>query len=485
MRHPADPPRPDDAVPPPSASPAAAVALADGAEGEATGGPETAGPSRGKLLRVLGVTFGLAVTVGNTIGAGILRAPGEVAAQLPAELLYFGVWIAGGLYALLGAVSVAELGTMVPRSGGMYVFVRRAMGPFPGFVVGWIDWIATSGSVAAVAVVIGEYTESLVPALQGRTVPIAVTAILGFALLQWRGIEAAGRAQEVTSLVKALLLVGLVAACFLMPASTPATPDVAAAPAASAGLLAAVVIALQSVIYTYDGWTGVIYFGSEVRDPARDVPRSMFGGVLLVTALYLLVNAAFVHVIPLARLAGEPLAAGAAAQALFGPAGDTIIRVLLVLALLSSVNALLLMAPRVLWAMSADGLFSARGAAVNAGGTPTAALLASTAVAVAFATTGAFDRIIAILSFFFVANYVVCFLAVFILRRREPDTPRPYRAWGYPWTTALALAGSVAFLAGAVAGDTRNSLYALGVVAASWPAYRLARRLLGASAHGS
>ena len=245
---------------------------------------------------------------------------------------------------------------------------------------------------------------------------------------------------------------------------------------AGAALLAAVIVALQGVIYTYDGWTGVIYFSGEVKDPARDIPRSMIGGVLAVTAIYLLLNLAFLHVVPLPALAGEPLAAAAAARSVLGPVGDTVIRVVLIVALLSAVNALALMAPRVLYAMSDDGLVPRAASAVNRGGTPTGALVASTIVSLAFIATGAFNTIIAVLAFFFVANYVLAFACVFVLRRREPDAPRPYRAWGYPWTTGAALLGSAAFLVGAVASDRRTSLYALAVLAASVPAYLLAAR---------
>lgn len=440
--------------------------------------PEAAASAtqRRGLLRVLGVTFGLAVTIGNTIGAGILRSPGSVAEQLPSVGLYLAVWIAGGVYALLGAVSLAELGTLLPRSGGMYVFARHALGRYAGFLVGWNDWAATCGSVAAVAVLIGEYAGALTPALQGRTVPVAAAVTLAFVTLQWRGIRTAGFAQTLTSAAKAVVLLALVAACFLLPVRAPADSATAAAVPAGAALLAAIVVALQGVIYTYDGWTGVIYFSGEVKDPARDIPRSMIGGVLAVAGIYLLLNLAFLYVVPIGALAGEPLAAAAAARAVLGPAGDTAIRIVLIIALLSAVNALALMAPRVLYAMSDDGLFPRAGATVNRGGTPTAALVASTIVSLAFIATGAFNAIIAVLSFFFVANYVLALSAVFVLRRREPDAPRPYRAWGYPWTTGAALLGSVAFLVGMVASDTRTSLYALALLAASVPVYLLTIR---------
>jgi APA family basic amino acid/polyamine antiporter len=216
-----------------------------------------------------------------------------------------------------------------------------------------------------------------------------------------------------------------------------------------------------------------------MRDPARDIPRSLFAGVLLVTAIYLLVNLALLYVLPVGRLAGETLAAGAAAAALFGERGDTVIRALVVVALLSSVNALLLIATRVPFAMSRDGLFPARAVRVNRGGTPTVALLFSTAVTLGFLLSGRFGEVIAVLAFFFVANYAVSFTAVFVLRRREPEAPRPFRAWGYPWTTALALLGSLAFLASAVVSDTRNSLWALLLLGLSYPAYLLVKGDVG------
>ena len=433
--------------------------------------------SRGRLLAVLGVGFGLAVTVGNTISAGILYTPGTVAAQLPNAWLYIGIWIAGGIYALLGANSVAELGTAIPRSGGMYVFVHRALGPYAGFVVGWNDWIATAGSAAIVALVIGEYAPVLIPALAGQKVAVALSAIALFTVVQWRGVRQAARTQEATTALKALVLLALVVACFLFAPDAPPRAAAAALPTGTA-LVAAIVLALQAVIYTYDGWTGVVYFGSEVKNPARDIPRSMFGGVLAITTIYLLVNLAFMRVLPVEAMAGEPFVAGTAAAAMFGTRGDALIRGLVLVGLLSSVNALIMMAPRVLHAMSDDGLFPRGGATVNRGGTPTTALLLSALIAAAFVLSGVVERVIAICAFFFVAGYVLSFLSVIVLRRREPELPRPFRAWGYPWTTLLVLAGSAAFLVGAVLSDTRQSLVAIAIVAVSWPVYRVVRRVI-------
>jgi APA family basic amino acid/polyamine antiporter len=437
---------------------------------------------RVRLLRVLGVGFGLAVIIGNTIGSGILGTPGKVAAWLPNLWLFFGVWVVGGLYALLGAISLAELGTMIPRSGGQYVFARRALGPFAGFVVGWSDWLSTCGSTAAVSILIGDYAGVLFPALAGRSVAVALAITTATAILQWRGIHWGSRFQNLSSLFKALAFVALVAACFILGGGARETGTQPAAPAAAAlSLPFALVLALQAVVYTYDGWSGVIYFSEEVREPGRNIPRALFGGVLLIIAIYLLVNLALVYVLPLRRLAGDDLALGTAAEAVFGLYGDTLFRSLMAVSMLSGINAFHLMATRVLFAMSRDRLGADAAVKVNRGGTPTVALFASAAVAVLFIVGGEkFETVINALAFFFVANYTMSFISVFVLRRREPERERPYRAWGYPWTTGLALLGSLAFLAGAVAADlaggTRSSLYALLMLAMSYPAYLLLRR---------
>ncbi|MGZ8846429.1 MAG: APC family permease [Pyrinomonadaceae bacterium] len=431
--------------------------------------------SKGELLRVLGVAFGLAVTIGGTIGMGILRTPGEVATQLPTKTLFIGVWILGGVYALLGAISVAELGAMIPRSGGWYVFIHRAMGNYPGFVVGWSDWLSTCGTLAVIALVVGEYSAVLIPSLAGRDKAIAVVTVLLFAALQWRGIRWGSITQNLTSAIKTFIFIAIAIAAFTITGTS--DPSTASPRAQGFAFFTAIIIALQGVLYTYDGWYGVIYFGEEVRDPKRDVVRSMFGGVLLVVAIYLIVNLAYVHVLPMSKLAGEPLAAGAVARVLFGDYGDKVIRILAILSLLSTVNAYTLTAPRILYAMSCDELFHHRASRVNKGGTPTVTLLISTMVAIAFILSATFSSILAALAFFFVANYSMGYISVIVLRWREPDLPRPYRAWGYPWTTLIVLAGSIAFLIGAIIGDKRNSLIALGILAASIPIYLLVKLL--------
>jgi len=438
-------------------------------------GENITAPRRGRLLQVLGVAFGVAVIIGNTIGSGILRTPSSVAALLPTQTAFLLAWVAGGVYALLGVMSLAELGVLIPRSGGQYVFARKAFGPYAGFVIGASDWISSTAALAAAAILISEYTAALFPSLSRLTLAMAIGVVVLFSVLQWKGVRWGDSLQQGTTLLKALAYIALIVACFaITPVGTPILPASVSAPTAVG--IAAWVLAMQAVIFTYDGWNGMLYFSEEVRDPGRQIPRAMFSGVLAIIAIYLLVNIGFVHVLGMRGLAASDFAAGAAAQALFGAAGDAIIRSMLIVALFSGVNAYALFCSRILYAMSADGLFPRWGLTVNAGGTPTLTLLLSAVAAIVFLLTGTFNSVIAVAAFFFVLNYVSSFAAVFVLRRTMADAPRPYRAWGYPYTTGFSLLGGTAFLIGAIITDRRNSLIAIGLLIASYPVYALTIR---------
>ncbi len=433
------------------------------------------GHAKGSMLRILGVTFGIAVTLGGTIGSGIMRTPSEIANRLPSVRLIMLAWALGALYSLLGAWSLAELGAMIPSSGAYYTVARRAFGDYVGFLVGWTDWIGQCGAAAAAAILAGEYGRDLLPSLSHSI--LTATAMAGvIALLQWRGIRWGSRFQNVTSAITALVFFGLIAASYLRPHHAPPSNAPIAAIPSGLPLLFAYVLVLQAVIYTFDGWYSAFYFGDEMRNPGREMPRSMLNGVLLLSAIYLLTNAALFHVLGIAGVAKENLPVAALGASIFGEMGNTAVRALMVLALAALANSSILCATRVLYAMSRDG-WGARGIArVNAGGTPSVALFLTTIVTMAFLTSGSFNRVIAVTTFFFVARYAMSYLAVFRLRKREPAMPRPYRAWGYPWTTAAAAGGSLAFLVGAIASDTRNSLYGFLVLLASYPIYRLARK---------
>jgi basic amino acid/polyamine antiporter, APA family len=436
--------------------------------------------------------FGISAAVGNTIAAGIVRAPGDIAQWLPNIYLFFGVWVIGGLYALTGASSLAELGAAIPRSGGQYNFSRRALGEYAGFIVGWSDWLSTCGTAAAVAIVIGEYSGELIRPLAGHVKLIAVLIIIGFFILQWRGIKWGSGTQLVTAAMKTFAFVIVVAACFLFGghAHATSTASVASTPTLpSGGLLAlAILLGLQAVFYTIDGWDGIIYFGEEVRNPGRDIPRAIFGSVATIMGIYLLINAAVLYVLPMSEIAGNTFVLGTAAEKIFGPYGDTIIRAIMVVSLLSCLNANQLFCSRTLYAMSCDRLFFQSFTRVNQGGTPTLCLLLSTIVGVLF-VLGSFEIVIAMLSFFFVANYTLSYSSLFALRKNEPQMERPYRAWGYPWTTGIALFASALFLIASIVPDLKDALtagkvwppspamLALLILLLSYPVFRVLKRM--------
>ncbi len=422
--------------------------------------------------------FGMAAAIGNAIAAGIVRTPGDIAKNLPNPWLFLAVWVVGGLYALFGASSIAELGAAIPRSGGQYNFSRRALGDYAGFVVGWSDWLSTCGTAAAVAIVISEYSGHLFPILAGpETIKIiSVAIIVGFGILQWRGIRWGSGAQLSTAALKSAAFLILVVACFVL--GGPAHKSAAIANAAVMPIptgwpfIVAVFLGLQGVVYTVDGWDGVIYFGEEVRNPGRDIPRAIFGSVFSIMGIYLLLNIVALYILPMKEIAGNTFVLGTVADRIFGNLGDPIIRSIMVISMLSCLNANQLFCSRTLHAMSCDGLFFRRAAKVNVGGTPAFSLLLSTIVGIIF-VLGSFERVIAMLSFFFVANYTLTYTSLFVLRKKEPQMDRPYRAWGYPWTTAIALIGSVLFLIGSIATDRDNAPLALGMLVLSYPVFRV------------
>jgi APA family basic amino acid/polyamine antiporter len=422
--------------------------------------------------------FGMAAAIGNAIAAGIVRTPGDIAKNLPNPWLFLAVWVVGGLYALFGASSIAELGAAIPRSGGQYNFSHRALGNYAGFVVGWSDWLSTCGTAAAVAIVISEYSGHLFPFLAGpeKTKILSVAIIAGFGILQWRGIRWGSGAQLSTAALKTAAFLILVVACFVLggPAHKSAAIANAAAMPVAIGwpFIVAVFLGLQGVVYTVDGWDGVIYFGEEVRNPGRDIPRAIFGSVFSIMGIYLLLNIVALYILPMKEIAGNAFVLGTVADRIFGTLGDPIIRSIMVISMLSCLNANQLFCSRTLHAMSCDGLFFRRAAKVNVGGTPAFSLLLSTIAGIIF-VLGSFERVIAMLSFFFVANYTLTYTSLFVLRKKEPQMDRPYRAWGYPWTTAIALIGSVLFLIGSIATDRDNAPLALGMLVLSYPVFRV------------
>ena len=434
----------------------------------------------GQLLAILGLGFGLAGAVGGSIGAGILRTPGLVAAQLGSAPLVMAAWILGGVIVLLGAIAVAELGAALPEAGGWTVYARRALGDQAGLAVGWIDWLGHCVGLAWVAVTIGTYSLALFPALPLSGSTIALGVLLLFALIQLAGLRAGSLSQQLLSLVKALAFLALIAACLLWaPAHGPedvATglggvglggPELSSVAGIKALALASV-LALQAVVTTYDGWQSPIYFAEEFTEPSRDLPRSMIGGTLLVIGLVLLVNLALLRVLPMAELAGSNLPLANAAERLLGPIGGQVILVLALICSLGLVNTSIMCAPRVLYGLSRDALLPPLFNQAGANGTPTNAL-AVTTIASLLLVFADFERLLGVASLLYVLLYLLGMVCLLVLRWREPDLPRPFQLPGTAGAAAVVGLVSMGYLVGAVLGDTSNSLLALALMATSLP----------------
>ncbi len=440
---------------------------------------ETHSAQRNKLLRILGLGFGLAVVVGGTIGVSIFRLPGPTAALLGNPWLILAVWTFGGIFILLNANYTAELATMIPKAGGPYVYARHAYGDFAGFVVGWSDWLGNVAAVGFLPIAFAEYAIALfAPSFGGVTV-VAVAFLLLLTFLNWIGLRSGSRTQELTSFLKAIGLLSLVVACFALGgrhSSTNVGTTTLVAPGSSLALFVAIVLSFQLKLGAYGGWNSVIYFAEEDENPGRNIPRSLHAGVLVVIAIYVLVNVALLYVLPLPQMAASKLAAADAMQVVFGARSGQIVTALVLLSIIAVVNAALMFTPRTLYALGRDGLFSTRAVLVNQGGTPVVALAVTALVATILISLGTFEKLMAIYAFFAVANNIVLIGALFVLRKRSPDLPRPFRTWAYPFAPLGVLLISIALFLGFIVSDTKDSVYALVMLAASYPIYRLIKK---------
>ena len=442
-------------------------------------------------MRILGLGFGLAVVFGSTVGVGILRLPGTVAAQLGTSWLILAVWIAGGVYTLLGAASIAELAAMLPQAGGFYVYAKRAFGSGVGFTIGWGDWLNNCAVLAYGSVAAAEYLSALTSRMAGHETAVALLLLASLTLLHWIGLRLSSAVLQLSSSATALTLILLAGACFFhrgTPGSALHHP-LAAAPSSALAIFAALIVAFRAVIVTYDGWYEAIYFAEEDKDPARNLPRAMIGGVVLIVALYLVMNLAFLLVMPMAELAASKLPAADAAQIVFASTSfahlsGKFVTLLSLLTLISLVNSVMLGAPRILFAVGRDGLFTERVTAVSATGTPRPALLLSSLAAAILVASGTFENIVTVAAFFMVSIYCLNYVALFTLRQREPAAQRPFRAWGYRWSTGIVLLGSFLFLVAAIHGDPIAALRAFILLAISVPVYLWMTRRAGASRSG-
>lgn len=386
-----------------------------------------------------------------------------------------GCWILGGLYILMGCGAYAELATSIPKAGGSYNYIKRAFGDYAGFLSGWFDYITNAIAPAFFCIVISEYMGLLFPDLLRIKTVIAVAFLLAFTVLHARGVRDGSIVQQITSIIKVLLFVALIAACFWYSGARVAAATVPQA-VLPAGLLLGIVKSLQMVLGAYDGWYAVCFFSEEDENPGRNIPRSLYTGAVVVIVIYVLVNLAFLHVLPASDLAGKPLAASEVAKRVFGSEGSVVVTVIAIFSIVGILNAYLMIPPRILYGLSRDGFFTKHAVRVNAGGTPIVALLLSSGFTLLLIILGSFQVLFALATFLGVIVWGLSYAALIKLRLSEPELARPHKSWGYPYTAVLLVLVSTALLVGFAVHDANSLMVITGISLLSYPVFKLRTR---------
>src|SRR6266550_4571564 len=428
-----------------------------------------------RLTRRLGLWSAVAVLVGSTIGSGIFRTPARIAAYVPAPVPMFGVWVLGGLLALCGALTYAELAALYPRSGGVYVYIREGFGRLPAFLFGWTELLLIRASaLGAIATPFAEYLLRSLgydPKIEPNATYVhyvAAAAIVLTATLNYVGVRWSSIVLNLTTGAKYGALLLLVLLAFVVgQGNFGHFSEVGGA--VQPGFFG---LALVSVLWAYDGWGDLSFVGGEVRDPERNMPRALILGTLSVIAIYLLVNAAYLYLLPIDQMARSPLVAADAAQLLVGRAGVAFVSLVVMISTFSTLLGSMLTAPRIFFAMADDGLFFRAVARVHPRfQTPSVAIVVTALLGVVFVLLRTFEQladqfVVAIFPF-----YALAAAAVLVLRRRQPDRPRPVRVWGYPVVPVLFVLASLLILANALREHPSPTGLAFGIILLGIPVY--------------
>ena len=419
------------------------------------------------LVRQLGLFDSVMMMVGIVIGSGIFLTTGLMASSLPSPLLILLAWLVGGLLTLAGALAFAELGAMMPEAGGHYVYLKEAYGPLSGFLFGWIlFWVAMTGSIAALAVAFSEYFGAFFPLLSterivfslgsgpvgaGFTISagqlVAVVLIAGMSLFNYVGVGLGKALQNVVTLVKIGTLVLLVVLGFLIGRGTPFSLDFNPVGMDAGQLITGFGVAMIAVSWAFDGWNNINYIAGEIRNPARNLPATLLYGTLLITLIYMLVNWLYLYALPIDAMSGVVTIAERAGSALFGPTSAGLISAMVLVSVFGALHGSIIVGARVYYAMARDGLFFRRAGHVSPRFlTPGPAILFQAIWACVLTVSGTFEQLFTFVMFITILYWVAATAAVFTLRRKRPDLPRPYRAWGYPVVPAIFIIASMGIL---------------------------------------
>ena len=446
-------------------------------------------PSTQTLERRLGPFDAAAIIVANVIGGGILFRSPAVAAAVPDAPWFLLAWIGGGLLAFMGAMAYAELAALRPKAGGEYVYLREAYGGLAGFLSGWTSFVAGfSGAMAASAVFLITTLDRFVPGIANSTpllaVPVPFTpivfsfsrytlaasaAIAAAAFIHIRGVGPGRVVSNILTTAKITAFVVFIA--FGLTAGTGETSNLAqsAGPVVFTGWL----FAFIPIMFTYSGWNAAAYMAEEIRDPGRNVPRALFLGTAIVTVIYLLINVLYLYVIPIGELAGvQGSVLDVVADRLLGTRAGDIMAVVAIVSLAAGINAWTFAGPRVYFAMARDNAFFKSAARVHPKyKTPAASILAQAAFAIVLILVGSLDAIANYVGFSIVLFSGAAVAAVFVLRARDPEAPRPFKVIGYPWTPAIFVVASLAILLNALYTSPRVTGLGALIILAGIPLY--------------
>jgi APA family basic amino acid/polyamine antiporter len=443
--------------------------------------PDHPGSSAPALARRIGLWSAVAVVIGSTIGSGIFRSPAGIADKLPGPLPMLAVWAAGGVFALCGALTLAEVASALPETGGLYVFCRDGWGRLAGFLFGWGQFsMIRAASLGAIAITFSEYFFRVTgqdPQAPGKVMAVRWFAAFAIALTAFfnvLGVRLAANVSNVTVLAKygALVFIVLVALVVGLPKTgghfAPAVP-------AGSFHLAAFGLALVSTLWAFDGWADLAYNAGEVKDPQKNLPRALIGGTLLVVGIYLAANVAYLAVLPIEQIRVSKLVAADAAQVVLGTAGAAFVSVTVMVSTFGTLNTVLFTSPRVFFAMAADRLFFRSVAAVHPRfGTPWVSILMTAGLGIVFVLSRSFEELADVFVTAFLPFYALAVASIFRLRKKPGYAPS-FRVPFYPVLPIVFIASVLYLLGNAIAEpESRwSTLAVLGVVAAGVPVYYL------------
>jgi APA family basic amino acid/polyamine antiporter len=424
-----------------------------------------------QLPRKLGLLDATLIVVGIVIGSGIFLLPNLIARNLPSGTAIIGVWVTAGVLSYFGALAYAELGAMMPATGGQYVYLREAYGDWCAFLCGWVFALAVvPGGIAFLAVGFAIYLDQFIPLSAGARTAVSLALVSGLSAINAIGVREGVWVQRIfTSLKIAGLLLVIGAAMFAPGAKNPELP-----PLTYGGYG----IAMAACLMAYNGWSYVSFVAGEVKHPERNLPRALALGMGLVMALYVSANLAYLHVMRIPDIAVSERVGAAVAERVMGPTGATVLSAVVLLSIIGAINGCILTGARIPFAQARDGLFFASFGRIHPRfETPAFAIAMQAVWTCVLIVTGSYESLSSYTIISAWIFYTMSVAAVWVLRRKTPDAPRPYRMWGYPVTLWLFVAVSLWFLVDAVVNQPKVSLIALGLAAAGVPAFFLWRRL--------